>query len=146
MSLGDWGWVCRVYRLNSREAALRPLPTHILKRATRCQNYHYQDHDMGNCLINLFYLRSLLFIWKVIRSRELEWNWLTYESTPSAAFRHGVWSAQINPSFIFPCPRTSKLSSQGLTDVSMKIQLQKLTIVHYIWPFFHRRFIDQILR
>ena len=35
MSLGGWGWVFRVYSLNSREAALRPLPFDILKRATR---------------------------------------------------------------------------------------------------------------
>ena len=35
VSLGGWGWVFRVNSLNSREAALRPLPFDILKRATR---------------------------------------------------------------------------------------------------------------
>ena len=35
MTSGGWGWVFRVYRLNSREAARRPLPFDILKRATR---------------------------------------------------------------------------------------------------------------
>ena len=34
MSLGGWGWVFRVLSLNSREAARRPLPIYILKRAT----------------------------------------------------------------------------------------------------------------
>ena len=37
MSLGGWGWAFRVYRLNSREAARRPLPFDTLKRAKRCR-------------------------------------------------------------------------------------------------------------
>ena len=37
MSLGGWGWAFRVYRLNSREAARRPLRFDILKRAKRCR-------------------------------------------------------------------------------------------------------------
>ena len=56
MSLGGWGWVFRVQSLNSREAALRPLPTHILQSATRCQNYHYHDH----CMHGILFIRGFL--------------------------------------------------------------------------------------
>ena len=51
----------------------------------------------------------------------------THWCTPSTAFSHGVWSAQNKP-FIYFFPLPASLTQSGLTGVSMKIQLQTLTM------------------